>query len=151
VRGSFLAAKAQTVKRMGNFEIFWDRLHLNFRFGNWSLISTCGKIHAIFGDTSFGFLGDTYLNSQYLLEKERGGLLPSNNISPLIEPSRQLISSVFIKFCKAYMYAYLTIDSKYLRSFLSVLVWPFIAIISGPGMMQRVLKHQIPKTTHPRV
>ncbi len=53
--------------------MFWDRFHLNIRFANWSLVSACGKIQEMFGDSSYGFLSESYRDSGYLLEMERGG------------------------------------------------------------------------------
>lgn len=73
IRGSFLAMNSNTLKKINHFEIFWDPYHLTVRFGNHSLIATCGKIQALFGESSFGFLSETYLDSEYMTELERGG------------------------------------------------------------------------------
>lgn len=73
VRGSFLATTAQAIERMQNFEVFWDPHHFHIRFGNHSLISTCGKFQYLFGESCFAFLGSDYLSSPYITEEERGG------------------------------------------------------------------------------
>jgi hypothetical protein len=82
VRGSFFAIKSVTLDKIKKFEIFWDPHHLNIRYGNHSLIATCGRIQSFFGDNSFGFLSENYLDSPYIVEIERGGKLvrPSTHI-----------------------------------------------------------------------
>lgn len=75
VRGSFLAIKSDTLSKIKTLEIFWDPHHLNVRYGNHSLIATCGKIQSLFGEDSFGFLSENYLDSPYIAEIERGGQL----------------------------------------------------------------------------
>ena len=72
VRGSFFAIKRETIEQMGKLEVFWDRFKLNIRFGNWSLIASCGKMQDLFGDRCFSFLGDVYRHSIYIDEHERG-------------------------------------------------------------------------------
>lgn len=72
VRGSFLATSREVLERLGSFEVFWDRMRLNVRFGNWSLLSTCGKLAEMFGEKTFGFLSEDYRASRYIAEHERG-------------------------------------------------------------------------------
>lgn len=73
VRGSFFATTAEALREIQSFEIFWDPRRLSLRFGNHSLIATCGKFQQIFGSKCFGFLGESYLTTPYLTEIERGG------------------------------------------------------------------------------
>jgi hypothetical protein len=72
VRGSFVATSREVLARLGSFEVFWDRMRLNVRFGNWSLLSTCGKLTEMFGERTFGFLSEDYRASRYIAEHERG-------------------------------------------------------------------------------
>ena len=73
VRGSFFATSADVLRRIRKFEIFWDPKHINLRFGNYSLISNCGKFQLMFGDQCFAYLSSRYRESKYLIEEERGG------------------------------------------------------------------------------
>ena len=72
VRGSFLATSRDVLERLGSFEVFWDRMRLSVRFGNWSMISTCGKLTDVFGEKTFGFLSEKYRASCFITEHERG-------------------------------------------------------------------------------
>ncbi len=72
VRGSFFATSREVLERLGCFEVFWDRMHLSVRFGNWSLLSTCGKLTSMFGERTFAFLSEAYRASVYIAELERG-------------------------------------------------------------------------------
>lgn len=74
VRGSFFATTKSSLLKIVSFEVFWDKFHLNLRLGNYSLISTCGKIQAIFGENAFVFLSDTYLVSPFMIEDVRGSI-----------------------------------------------------------------------------
>ncbi len=74
VRGSFFSTTKTSLLKIISFEVFWDKFHLNLRFGNYSLTATCGKIHDIFGENAFAFLSDTYLESAFLMEEERGSI-----------------------------------------------------------------------------
>jgi len=73
VRGSFFAITAHALQKVRHFEIFWDPNQVYIRFGNHSLIATCGRLSALFGDSCIAFLGSDYRNSPYILEEERGG------------------------------------------------------------------------------
>jgi len=79
VRGSFFAITAQALEKIGHFEIFWDPKRVYIRFGNHSLIATCGRLSALFGEGCFAFLSSEYRNSPYIQEEERGG--PALNYS----------------------------------------------------------------------
>ncbi|MCI5140224.1 MAG: hypothetical protein D3909_00445 [Candidatus Electrothrix sp. ATG1] len=72
VRGSFFATNRQNIEKVENFEVYWDRQHFSTYFGNWSLRSTCGKFQDLFGERCFGFLSDTWCESEYLSEFVRG-------------------------------------------------------------------------------
>jgi hypothetical protein len=73
VRGSFFGITSLALEKIQRFEVFWDPKHIYLRFGNHSLIATCGKLTALFGEGCFAFLGPDYRNSQYIEEQERGG------------------------------------------------------------------------------
>jgi hypothetical protein len=73
VRGSFFAITARALQKIRHFEIFWDPKQVYIRFGNHSLIATCGRLSALFGEGCFAFLGSDYRNSPYIQEEERGG------------------------------------------------------------------------------
>ena len=72
VRGSFLATTRGALERIERFEVYWDRWHLTPYFGNWSLRATCGKWQALLGDRCFGFLSDTWCESDFIREQVRG-------------------------------------------------------------------------------
>jgi hypothetical protein len=73
VRGSFFAITASALQKVRHFEIFWDPKRVYIRFGNHSLIATCGRLTALFGEGCIAFLGSDYRTSPYILEEERGG------------------------------------------------------------------------------
>jgi hypothetical protein len=73
VRGSFFAMTSQALEKVQRFEVFWDPKHVYLRFGNHSLIATCGKLTALFGQDCFAFLSPAYRNSPYIEEQERAG------------------------------------------------------------------------------
>ncbi|MCB9422440.1 MAG: hypothetical protein H6667_21735 [Ardenticatenaceae bacterium] len=98
VRGSFLAMKTKTLADIDHFEIFWDPYHLNIRFGNHSLIATCGKIQSIFGDNAFGFLSENYLDSEYITEVARGG----QNVLPPA-PGQRIVVNLYNKLASYYV------------------------------------------------
>jgi hypothetical protein len=81
VRGSFFATTTEALERIRNFEVFWDPHHFNMRFGNHSLIASCGKFQAEFGKDCFSYLGTDYRESPYIVEQERGGLSWSKQFS----------------------------------------------------------------------
>lgn len=72
VRGSFFATTREVLKKIGNFEVYWDPFKLNIGFGNWSTKATCGKLEALYGEDCFGYLSDTFGTSKYLTEYYRG-------------------------------------------------------------------------------
>jgi hypothetical protein len=70
VRGSFFGVKKSVLEAInGKFEINWKAE--NLRSGNTSLVATCGKIAELAGN-KFHYLSETYLESPYLMELERG-------------------------------------------------------------------------------
>lgn len=73
MRGSFFSTTRDALKKLGKFEVFWDKFNLNMSFGNWSLISSCGKIQALFGAKAYVFLSNDYRTSSFMIEHERGG------------------------------------------------------------------------------
>jgi hypothetical protein len=73
VRGSFFAATRLAIEKLGNFEVFWDRFHFASYFGNWSTRASCGKWEESCGSRCFGFLSETWCQSDYLSEQTRGG------------------------------------------------------------------------------
>ncbi len=73
VRGSFFAITTQALQKIRHFEIFWDPKQIYIRFGNHSLIATCGRLSALFGEGCIAFLGLDYRNSPYIREEEHGG------------------------------------------------------------------------------
>lgn len=75
VRGSFFAMTSKTLARLGHFEVFWDRFSATPNFGNWSLVSSCGRAEATLGGKGITWLGDTYLESRFILEGKRGVLM----------------------------------------------------------------------------
>lgn len=73
VRGSFLATSSEALKKIGSFEVLWDRHgYFGVGAGNWSLRATSGKIQFALGENAFVFLSETYRNSSFLQEMERG-------------------------------------------------------------------------------
>jgi len=72
VRGSFFGMTTAAVRRLGKFEVFWDRFGATPNFGNWSLVSSCGRAEAILGGKGITWLSDDYLKSRYIIEGKRG-------------------------------------------------------------------------------
>jgi hypothetical protein len=73
VRGSFFALSSSVLEQIQHFEVLWDRKKLyGVGAGNHSLRATCGKIQSILGGEPFNFLSETYRQSSYLIELERG-------------------------------------------------------------------------------
>lgn len=107
VRGSFFALRSATLQQLGGFEIFWDPHHLHLRFGNHSLIATCGKIEALTQRQgqkvlpAFAFLSEEYRSSPYLIEKERGQNDPL--LRPPPSPWQRLVTQSYILFGEAYV------------------------------------------------
>jgi len=81
VRGSFFATKREVLERIQSFEVYWDPFKVSIDFGNWSTKASCGKIEALFGANSFGYLSNTFGESVYISEYYRG------NTSAQIEES----------------------------------------------------------------
>jgi hypothetical protein len=103
VRGSFFATTRSVLEKIGFFEVFWDRFGLNLGFGNWSLVSTCGKLYDAFGENAFGFLSDITPERAFITEMKRGGtgtreLPPNRWLSILIEHYKRL-SSTYTGLC----------------------------------------------------
>lgn len=99
VRGSFFAITTEAIQRIQNFEVFWDPMHLNLRFGNHSLIATCGKLQAHLGENCFAFLGDDYRTSNYIIEKERGSIGNKAQFSPM----QRLVTGLYNRFGQSYV------------------------------------------------
>ena len=73
VRGSFFATTSEALHLLEAFEVFWDPFHLTAGFGNFSARASCGKWQYLLGDQCFGFLSDTYCESDYISELVRDG------------------------------------------------------------------------------
>ncbi len=132
MRGSFFATARQVLEQLDAFEVLWDWLHLNIRYGNHSLLATCGKIQAMFGDNSFGFLSDTYLESEYILEMQRGG--QELHVADRPGRARQLSATAYVTLASFYMRVYLRPGMKWLRTLISILIGPLIYIMAGRGL-----------------
>ena len=132
MRGSFFATARQVLEQLGDFEVFWDWLHLSIRFGNHSLLATCGKIQEMFGDNSFGFLADSYLKSEYLLEMQRGG--QDRRVADRLGRVRRLSLNAYLALARFYMSVYLRPGTKRFRPLLSILIGTLIYIMSGRGL-----------------
>jgi hypothetical protein len=72
VRGSFFATKREVLESIQTFEVYWDPFKVSIDFGNWSTKASCGKIEAVFGANSFGYLSQTFGESDYISEYFRG-------------------------------------------------------------------------------
>ncbi len=72
VRGSFLAMATADLDAAGGFEVFWDRWRLRVETGNNSLVASCAKFAARFGNERFAYLSNEYCASPYLVEHVRG-------------------------------------------------------------------------------
>jgi len=77
VRGSFFAMTSDALNRLGKFEVFWDRFGATPNFGNWSLVSSCGRAEARLGGKGITWLSDEYLKSRFIVEGKRGALADS--------------------------------------------------------------------------
>lgn len=115
VRGSFFAVQAETLRRLETFEIFWDPHHLHIRFGNHSLIATCGKIQALADSlaegrkagpshSAFAYLGEDYRASPYLVELERGQPEAADRTaSRSLSPRQRIATQAYIWLGEAYV------------------------------------------------
>jgi hypothetical protein len=112
MRGSFFATTRDALQKLGSFEVFWDRFRLNIRFGNWSLISSCGKIQSIFGENSFIFLSDNYLNSSFLEEYERGGKTFLDTHKTLRQTIIENLLFLFIFFSKEFVHQKMLLNAN---------------------------------------
>jgi len=72
VRGSFFLTTNSSLEKLQNFDVFWDRFRASPYFGNWSLRASCGKWQEICGQQCFGYLSDTPLISDWMVEMVRG-------------------------------------------------------------------------------
>lgn len=72
VRGSFFAVRKDVLKEIRKFEVYWDPWKLSIGFGNWSTKATCGKIQDAFGPEAFGYLADSFGESEFITEFIRG-------------------------------------------------------------------------------
>lgn len=98
LRGSFIATTREALEQLDGFEVFWDWMHLNVGFGNWSLITTCGKIEHVFGPGCFGFLGEAYCKSDYLVEEVRGGCANDD-----VPHYKKVLADKYTAFCRWYV------------------------------------------------
>jgi hypothetical protein len=103
VRGSFFGTSREVLEKVRSFEVFWDRFHLHIRFGNWSLLSTCGKLQWLFGEKTFGFLSEDYRRSPFIVEEERGG--PNSRTRRKVKKLEREIVKRFDATCRRYMEA----------------------------------------------
>lgn len=72
VRGSFFMTTKKSLEKLGSFDVFWDRFKATPYFGNWSLRASCGKWQDCCGQQCFGYLSDTPLVSDWIVEMVRG-------------------------------------------------------------------------------
>jgi hypothetical protein len=72
VRGSFFATTSEVLERVGAFEVYWDPFKVEIGFGNWSTKATCGKLESLYGENCFGFISDTFGQSEFITEYFRG-------------------------------------------------------------------------------
>jgi hypothetical protein len=72
VRGSYFMTTKRSLEKLGCFEVFWDRLRAAPYFGNWSLRASCRKWQDRCGQECFGYLSDTPLESDWIIESVRG-------------------------------------------------------------------------------
>ena len=126
VRGSFFATTREALERLGKIEVFWDPFHITSRFGNWSTRATTGKWEQLYGEKCFGFLSQTYCESNYMVELVRGGL-GETTISPIKKLFADVVQDIF----KLYMSVYWRERLIHSRAVILVLIKPFISIVSG--------------------
>lgn len=131
MRGSFLATTAEALDRVGSFEVFWDWPHLANGFANWSLIATCARLQHMFGAGCFAFLSQTYLESPYLTELVRGGLVRASHRNALYaaaSTASQKANAGFMKtyraLCHLYMKRYWAQDRAWCRVLEPLVRWP---------------------------
>lgn len=130
VRGSFFATTRQALEAIGDFEIFWDPWHLTVGFGNWSLRATCGKWQSILSDRDcFGFLSETYCESQWISEFYRGGI--EENQAPVsnTQSLKKLLTRWVLGISTLHVEAYWHRNPA--RSILLAFTGFFVAIFSG--------------------
>ncbi len=78
VRGSFFMTRRDALEKLGGFEVQWDRLGLDIRFGNWSLVASCARWQERIGGEALTGVGRDWVvpefpSTQYLYEFRRGG------------------------------------------------------------------------------
>jgi len=131
MRGSFFVTTSNTLQKLGKFEVFWDRFGLTIRFGNWSLISSGGKMQALFGDKAFGFLSNNYLTSSFIEEYERGGNSGFHE-QGLKEEFVQTLLPMIIVNAEKYVRLQINSDAPYSLHWLFMLwYFTFIKVISS--------------------
>lgn len=129
VRGSFFSTTREALQRLGKFEVFWDPLRLTSGFGNWSTRASCGKWEYILGENCFGFLAESYRESEYLLELERGGVGEIGRQVNSLRKQRQIqmIRDIARKFMSIYWK-----EQPVLSRILAIsLLTPVIKVLSG--------------------
>ena len=101
VRGSFFAARRDTLEKMESLEVYWDPFKLFIGFGNWSTKATCGKMEDIFGPNCFGYLSNTFGKSEFITEfvrgQENGSLSQPKGIKGYIYTFIKRISRVYLE------------------------------------------------------
>lgn len=137
VRGSYFATTREALDRLQSFEVFWDPFHLGAALGNWSTRASCGKWQELYGDNCFGFLSETYRESPFLLEDERGGV----GVAGAHSASRwkSVRWERVVKVSSKYMEHYWRKDSTYYRVRPLVVAWLVaqVRLFSGsPGAWQ---------------
>jgi len=129
VRGSFFVAARETLEAVGRLEIFWDRFHLNIRFGNWSMTPTCGRIQEMFGERAFAFLSEKYRASAYVDEYERGEA-GSGSDAPISPWRRRLLGS-FQELCRNYVRRRMGFGHTWRDALAQRMVAPIVRLFSG--------------------
>jgi hypothetical protein len=127
IRGSFFATTSDALRKIGQFEVFWDPMHINLRLGNHSLVATCGKFQHLFGEGCFAFLGSSYRLSPYIKEEERGGRGSRTNITF----PRRLITRVYNSLGRQYVYYRVSHPNIPQKPLKVQLIWRMLRILNG--------------------
>jgi hypothetical protein len=122
IRGSFFGTTNQTLQELGNFEIFWDKFKLTEGFGNYSLVASCGKMTALFGYESIGYLSLERNKSRYIIELVRGGHGRSATKIPLIN---RLLIFIVVSSCRGYMSLYYSKQQKIVQRIMHAFIMMF--------------------------
>lgn len=128
LRGSFFSTTRQALEQLGKFEVFWDRLHLSSGFGNWSTRASCARWEYAIEEDCFGFLSETYCESDFLKELVRGGNEAGINH---IEPPKARKVSFIQKVSEFYMSVHWKEQYVPMRHVILGLLTPYIRHVSG--------------------